>query len=480
MAFVLRRITGIVLTSLLSAGCAWGPERGHFVDGMAPYRDLPVQAQLPQGKQSLPPEQAESFREQAQKGLAGWSAVPPAASGALTALRVVPELLDFHVATPRDALDTFMRGQDSTELHLRLALECPREEEFTVRVPTDRTTWLGTRKMAKEQHTRTVFHECGEVFWTVDARNVSNQSLLDQAAFQSAAELAKRMTRRRDQWVNRSAGDERFILSSSALTLEPGEIVLADDELLLLRFGVGLSRRVELDAGLGGFVVPAAGAVPIPPLGIAGAAGGAVLAAFDLGVKVRLVDEDSRWPGIAASYDLLDLFGGALGGAAFVGYGIAAGAAAGVLNVQLNLLQLDVNKHFGDQLQVGGSLVLVDNHHILPQGVAFALAAATLMGGGVTGGASTIDRIPDALFPVFNVEWAFWPWFRVMQELSPGFQWNKRFGATGVRLVLSPDEDGRWIAWSHVRVKVDLAILEAHGGAQWDAIPWLGVGLYYF
>jgi hypothetical protein len=128
-----------------------------------------------------------------------------------------------------------------------------------------------------------------------------------------------------------------------------------------------------------------------------------VLGLIDVGIEVRVLTETRTRPGIAASYDLLDAFAGAVGGAgiALAGAGAAGGGvvAIGGGNLQFNLFSLSVGKHLGP-FHIVGETYVMDNHHFLPQSTRFAAACGA--GGIGTGdggkvepcgtGGTTIDR----------------------------------------------------------------------------------------
>jgi hypothetical protein len=456
--------------------------REWHVDALGPYRSLPVVVAPPK-EGSVSKEHEELVRQMGAQAFGTWEALRGVDVGteptpANWKLVVVPEVESAQPAVTQGFVNAFFRGPSLNEVRLRLVLKCPRQEEFFIRKPAGRTNWIGRTKMVKEWHERTVFEECGDVLWE-DRGGGSLDDVVDHATLEATQALSEQMVKRRDAFVSRSAGDERFILSPSSLTLEPGTVVFSDDEALLFHMGVGVSRRVELDLALGGFPIPAAGAVPVPPLGIVGGAGAAVIGMTDFGVKVKVLDEGPHRPGVAVSYDLLDVWGAALGGAGFLGYGVAGVAAGGALNLQFNVFSVAVNKHFFEQLQLGGGAVLIDNHHILPQGAAYFLSATDGSGAGAGGGTTGITRLPDMFIPYINAEWAFYPGFRFIQEASAGYQWRDRFGATGLRLVLGSSENWHWLALSRIRFKFDAAVVEAHDASGWHALPWLGFGLYF-
>ena len=87
----------------------------------------------------------------------------------------------------------------------------------------------------------------------------------------------------------------------------------------------GLTGACVVDSGLQGVLL---GAV----LGAIGGVGVVLLGAVDLGIKVQILGETPSRPAVALSYDLLDVFAGATGGAGLVLAG-SGGAAGGLVAV---------------------------------------------------------------------------------------------------------------------------------------------------
>jgi hypothetical protein len=319
-------------------------------------------------------------------------------------------------------------------------------------------------------------------------------ALASRAGREAGDALGREMDFRRRDFVNRRAADERLFLTPTALTLEPGELVVSNDELLLFRAGVGLGRRVELNVWGGGLPIPVATGVPFYFIHVVGGAGGAalgVVGAVDIGLKVKLLDESRYLPGVAASYDFLNVFGGAVGGAGIVllGKGVTAsgGAGAAGANLQFNLFSAVAAKHFGDfQLTVGAWVL--DNHHFIPQGAAITLTTGATGGdGGVGGGESTtIPRIPTEVQPFVGAQYVLGPHSELAAELFPRKPFADSFGTTGVRWLLGSDSPRGPVAFDRLRVRLDVAALWVYLPPSQDGkrggiplpLPWVGLGLY--
>lgn len=322
------------------------------------------------------------------------------------------------------------------------------------------------------------------------------------AAGQDTARVFASLIRvHRHDYVARRAADERLVLTPTPLTLAPGEFVVSDDELLLARVGVGLSRRLQLDAWAGGVPIPGAagGGLVGPALVAGGAAGAVILGFFDVGLKLRVLDETARLPGVAISYDLLDLFGLGAGGAGVLiardgaggaGFGVVAGA-----NAQFNLLTAVVGKHLGRVQLTLGTWVL-DNHHYLPQSAAFQ-GACVAAGAGPSGagagaiscgsGSARLSRLPLRAQPFAGVEVLLGPHASLMSEVLPEERVQDTMVTTGARWVLGAERARGPIALDRVRVRLDLAALWFYvpaqqgmhpHGAKVLPLPWLGVGIY--
>ncbi|REG28057.1 hypothetical protein ATI61_109401 [Archangium gephyra] len=320
-------------------------------------------------------------------------------------------------------------------------------------------------------------------------------ALASRAGREAGEALGREMDYRREDFVTRRAADERLFLTPTPLTLEPGELVLSNDELLLFRLGVGLGRRVQFDLWGGGLPIPAATGVPlyaVHAVGGAGAAGLAVLGAFDLGLKVKLLDESRYVPGVSVSYDFLNLFVGAVGGGGIVllGKGVAAGGVAGAAgaNLQFNLFSVVAGKHFGNFQLTAGAYVL-DNHHFIPQNAAITVGAVGTGGDDVGGGSGSestpIPRIPTQLQAFVGAQYVLGPHSELAVEFFPRQPFRDSVGTTGVRWLLGADAPRGPIAFDRLRVRLDLAALwvylppsEGGRGGTPFPLPWVGLGLY--
>jgi len=342
--------------------------------------------------------------------------------------------------------------------------------------------------------------EVGYVRWE---REGAPEALAAEAGEESGQALARLVAVRRRDTADRRAADERLLLTPTPLTLEAGEVVVSDDELLLARIGTGLSRRVQLDLWAGGFPIPGAGATGGAGHAIVGvgAAGAIVLGFFDLGLKVRLLDETRVLPAVAVAYDLLDIFGLGAGGLGIVlfgngagggGFGVVAGA-----NAQFNLITAVAGKHFGPVQVTAGTYVL-DNHHYLPQSAAFQAGcggAATDGSGGTAGaipcgsGYARLGRLPTQVQPFVGSEVVLGPHSAIMAEWLIGDPLASSVATSGVRWLLGGARPRGVLALDRVRFRIDLAAVwlfqsaDHQGSTQHGAralpLPWAGVGFYF-
>jgi hypothetical protein len=341
--------------------------------------------------------------------------------------------------------------------------------------------------------------ELGALRWE---REGTPQELAEQAGEETAVAVARLVELHRADFVARRAADERLVLTPTPLTLAPGELAISDDELLIVRLGVGLSHRLQLDLLTGGIPVPGAagGAIAGPAIFAGGAAGGVILGFFDVGLKLRLLDETARVPGLSVSYDMLDLFGLGAGGAGIliardgaggVGYGVVAGA-----NAQFNLVTLTAGKHFGPfQLTLG--TWLLDNHHYLPQTAAFqggCAAAGASPSGAAAGaidcgsGSAQIPRLPLQVQPFAGGELVLGEHSALMAEALLEQHVQNTMVTTGARWLLGARHPHGPLALDRVRVRLDLAALWFYQpadnggsrphGARVLPLPWLGIGVY--
>jgi hypothetical protein len=340
--------------------------------------------------------------------------------------------------------------------------------------------------------------ELGALRWE---REGTPQELAEQAGEETAIAVARLVEIHRADYVARRAADERLVLTPTPLTLAPGELVVSDDELLIVRLGVGLSRRLQLDLLTGGVPIPGAagGALAGPAIVAGGAAGGVILGFMDVGLKLRVLDETARAPGLSVSYDMLDLFGLGAGGAGLliardgaggVGYGVVAGA-----NAQFNLVTLVAGKHFGPfQLTLG--TWLLDNHHYLPQTAAFqggCAAVGASPSGAAAGaidcgsGSAQLPRLPLQVQPFAGGELVLGEHSALMMEALLEQHVQNTLVTTGARWLLGARHPRGPLALDRVRVRLDLAALWFYvpaqqgmhpHGAKVLPLPWLGLGVY--
>ena len=315
-------------------------------------------------------------------------------------------------------------------------------------------------------------------------------TLADSAGREAAAALAEHLEARRDDFVGRRAGDERLFLVPTPLTLAPGEWVLSSQELFIARAAVGVGRRLELDAWAGGVPLPVmAGTLGVFPHQLEGSGAGGVLfaGAVDLGLKLHLVEEGAILPGISVSYDMLDVFGTALGtsGGVSIGDGIVAeaGAGGGVANMQFNVVTATAGKHFGNTQLVGGAY-FVDNHHFLPQAVAFAVQQGAGPAGSSSASARDLPMLPLQTIPFGAIEHVMGPHSTFVAELLPRKPWWDSVATTGVRWRLGFDRPLGPLALDRFRLTLDLAgvwafIPTSEQSGFVAPMPYLGAGLYF-
>ena len=335
-------------------------------------------------------------------------------------------------------------------------------------------------------------------------REGAPQQLAGEGGEAVARALARLVPERRREFIARRAADERLILTPSAQTMAPGEIVVSDDEVLLLRLGAGVSRRVQVDLWLGGLPIPAAGGFggAAHALFAVGGAGLVVFGFFDLGVKVKVLEETAQLPGVALSYDLLDLWGLGAGGAGVVvaGDGVGAGGygVVGGANAQFNLLTAVAAKHFGPVQLTAGSYVL-DNHHYLPQSAGFQSGCSAVeadgnqaaAGGSLDCGSGSVKlgRLPVQVQPFVGSELVLGDHSALMLEgMIAWRQLQDSMVTTGARWLLGWSHPHSVLALDRVRFRLDVAAMwryepADHGahphGARPLMFPWLGVGAYF-
>ncbi len=331
----------------------------------------------------------------------------------------------------------------------------------------------------------------------------SPRGLAGGAGLDLGEALGKAMHSQEAEWYPRRGADERLFFTPTARTVPDGAFVLSDDEALLLRAAYGITRRLQVDLWLGGLPVPAVGggALPLPGAMIAGGGGGgALFGIFDLGVKFVALEETRTRPGIAISYDLLDVFGTAIGGGGGVGIGGGGLGGAGFVgiggaNAQFNLFTLTAGKHFdtGTQVTLGGWLL--DNHSILPQSAHFTSACGVAGSTGTTtgtamtrcSGGEDLPHLPLQFQGFLGVEQVFNDHWSAAVEVLPRLPISNTMWTTGVRWLPGSDAPAGFVALDRIKARVDLAlawmILDANpaAGRQHATpvyFPWVGVGFY--
>ncbi|HEX4621034.1 MAG TPA: hypothetical protein VH208_05635 [Myxococcaceae bacterium] len=327
----------------------------------------------------------------------------------------------------------------------------------------------------------------GEVQWEAAGQP---GTLADAAGRETAAALATRFKERRDDFVGRRAGDERLFLVPTPLTLAPGEWVLSSQELFIARAAVGVSKRLELDAWVGGVPLQVmAGTLGVFPHQIQATGAGGILfaGAFDLGLKLHAVEEGPLLPGISLSYDMLDVFGGAVGSGAGISIGdgviAQAGAGGGVNNLQFNVFTATAGKHFGNTQLIGGAY-FVDNHHFLPQAEVFALQEGAGPAGTSSANARELPMVPFQTIPFGAVEHVMGPHTTLVAELLPRKPWWDSVATTGVRWRIGFDRPLGPLALDRFRLTLDLAgvwafIPTSEQSGFVAPMPYLGAGLYF-
>jgi hypothetical protein len=468
----MRTIEALALALTLSA-CATGGVGPGRVDALWRWRDRDV-ALAPSGEDEL----SEGARRGAAAGLARGGVTPaehPAPGALVVEARALGERDGERIGTGsrevaraiggpvEGAVGLLAYGERALTAHqvrIELVLRAPDRRE-----PIGGVVWEGWRGDEPAATAERAGEEAGEA-------------------------LARAIVRERERMVTRRVADERMVLTPTPLLLAPGEIALSDDEVVLVHVGVGVSRWLQVDLTLGGVPLPAAGGIAYAgDGGVAGAggAGAAVVGLVAPGVKLRVLEEGPWWPGVSAAYDLVDVWGAALGGGSvgILGRGVA-GAAGGVAagaNVPLNVFSFAAAKHFADWFQVGGGSFVIDDHHLLPQRAGFVAGGGTTAGTGAgTSGSTVIARLPTALVPYLNAEAAAGQYFRFIGEylFAPG----DGYLTLGIRTLVplgrrvgAMRAGGSWL-------KLDTALVitgyesERTGQHRTTALPWLGVGLY--
>lgn len=364
------------------------------------------------------------------------------------------------------------------------------------------------------------FHHLDSGMLKVEARlkGPEGQAILGRSVWQAAGNpdalaatagmdlgtaMGKQMLMQTHEWYPRRAADERLFFSPTARTLPKGAWAISDDEALLLRAAFGLTRRLQLDVWVGGIPVPAAGggALPLPGAILAGGGGGgALFGVFDLGLKFAVLEETNKIPGISVSYDLLDVYGAAIGGGGGVGIGgggLGAGGFVGVggINAQFNLFTLTAGKHFKSGTQFTAGAWFLDNHAFLPQSASF-IAACGVAGSGGSGsggvldkcsGSTPISHLPLQIQSFLGIEQIFSQSWSGAIEIMPRYPFSQTMWTTGVRWQPGGDAPVGFIALDRIKGRIDLAlawmILDKNPAAGRNSatvayFPWIGFGLY--
>lgn len=323
----------------------------------------------------------------------------------------------------------------------------------------------------------------GALFW--DGFGGGGEAAL--AGEEAGEAMGREIARQRERWYSRRIGDERLFLTATPNLIPPGEWVLSNDEALVFHLGKGWRDWLQLDLTLGALPVPVAAAGAIAGGGgiaAGGVAGFGAVGVLDVGVKVKVLEEGPAWPGIAASYDMVNVWGAAFGGGgvAILGKGVAAAAGAGTagFNLQFNLVTASVAKHFHDWLQVGTGVYVLDNHHFIPQSTGFAYADS--FGNGTSSTSRITDTVPTIAVPWLSVEAAAGNHVRFISEylFSPGSDWL----SLGMRTLIYRTRFGL-ARTGHVAAKLDTALLLTRytehdtGDRKIVPLPWLGLALYF-
>ncbi len=280
----------------------------------------------------------------------------------------------------------------------------------------------------------------------------------------------------------RRAADERLLLTPTERTLPRHRLVISNDEVLLFRFGFGLTERLQMDVMAGGLPGAAGGILPAP--GLFAGAGAGLIGALDLGLKYRILQEDGWLPGLALSYDLVDVFGAGIGvGGAAGGGGAAAGVGVATANAQFNLFSAAAGWHLGSDSHVTLGVRALDNHHFLPQSAQFSAVASGSSGTGTANATATIDRLPLHVQPFLGLEQILGPHSALMGEFFPATAVQDLSGSVGARWLLGRDKPWLFLPLHKLRVRVDLAavlfgVRDTNGQLRLGMLPWFGLGFY--
>ncbi|MBI5609625.1 MAG: hypothetical protein HY902_12205 [Deltaproteobacteria bacterium] len=279
----------------------------------------------------------------------------------------------------------------------------------------------------------------------------------------------------------RRAADERLLLTPTERTLPRHRLVISNDEILLFRFGFGITERLQLDVMAGG--LPGAAGGILPAHGLFAGAGAGLIGALDLGLKYHVLDEDGILPGLALSYDLIDVFGAGIGVGAAAGGGAAAGVGIATANAQFNLFSAVAGWHLGAASHVTLGVRALDNHHFLPQSARFDAVAAGSSGTGSASASATIDRLPLQVQPIVGLEQVLGRHSALMGEFFPAGAVEDLSGTFGVRWLLGRDKPWLFLPLHKLRVRLDLAGVlfaarDSTGKLGLAGLPWLGLGFY--
>jgi hypothetical protein len=306
----------------------------------------------------------------------------------------------------------------------------------------------------------------GGVVWE-GFRNLDRNGAAETAGREAGDVLGHEIASQRDRWIDRRPASERLFLTPTPLLLEKGEAVVSLDQGLLLHGGYGATSWLQLDAVAGGWLVPtASGPVHSHRDGLS------VLGALGLGAKVRLADEGPRWPGLSVSYDRLWLWSGSLGDGRVVLLDrvVDASSKDASSGVGLNVFTLAVSNHPTEWLQVGGGVLVVDNHPLLGSGTPMV----------EPDGSHPTERLPTQLLPYLNVEARAGEHFRFVSEYlysSGGVALS-----LGVRTILFGSRRFGELRTAGYRIRLDTAAIfagrETDSGTTLAVLPWIGIAVY--
>jgi hypothetical protein len=277
------------------------------------------------------------------------------------------------------------------------------------------------------------------------------------------------------------AGDERLVLNPTAKLMPGGTVTVSNDELLLFRLAVGLHDRVQADIWAGALPLAVGGAVPFGILAAVAGGGVGVVGAVSLGLKFAILHEDATLPAVSVSYDMLNIFGAAVGAAGFATPGGVAplGAATASANAQFNHVLVSVGKHLTPDTLLTGGLRVLDNHHFISQTAQFS----TTFDGASAG---ALERHPTSVAFWLAAQHRLGPHSALSLELMPNTSDLVESNAVlGVRWVLGAKSAWHGIPIQHLKLRIDAAAVLV-GGRDVDTnspfvlpLPWLGIGLHF-